>query len=603
MRTSARAVSTGTGADPFVLTLLPAMTAQPARARDVVFVVDRSGSMGGWKMIAARRSVARMVDSLRAHDRFCVIAFDDRIDVCPELGDRLTEASDRNRFRATEWLASVNDRGGTEMAAPLARAADLLADRSAGLERDRVLVFVTDGQVGNEAQLMKLLGKRLAGARVFALGIDQAVNAGFLNRLAGLGGQGEAELVESEDRVDEILTRCHRRIDAPILRDLQVRVEGGSLAADTLTPSRLPDVFDGVPAIIAGKVARSGACTIVVTGVDRQGGAFSARVPVEASANPAIGPAWGRLHLRDLEDRYDGHQGDRAALAKQIIKVSLETKVLCRFTAFVAVDHEVVNEGGRLHKTTQSVESPAGWGEMDKEKAEVAIPQSATRSAPAKKRMQAPAPEAQGLADDDSVDYDLSVSASVPMAPPPPSAAPSPARAKASGVLFSKDLMAEAKVASAGGPGASRADEAESDEPMMAPAEPAPKGGLLGRAIGAARSIASSKTKKADSAPKPAPAAPMSSTTTSDLSAYAERVRDLVAKLEADRGAAAVVVDALRLLVEEAAHAGVPPATRKPLDEAIAALLRGDVDEALRLLRPIATTTSAGGRRGGSFWG
>ncbi|HEY4220888.1 MAG TPA: VIT domain-containing protein, partial [Myxococcota bacterium] len=158
----------------FALTLLPAVEMTTQKPKDVVFVLDRSGSMEGWKMVAARRATARMIDALRSGDAFQVLAFDDKVECLPMSND-LVEASDRNRFRATEWLSHVNSRGGTEMAPPLSRAADLLG--GGYLERDRVLVFVTDGQVGNEAQLMKLLGQRLRGARVFALGIDQAVNA------------------------------------------------------------------------------------------------------------------------------------------------------------------------------------------------------------------------------------------------------------------------------------------------------------------------------------------------------------------------------------------------------------------------------------------
>lgn len=237
MRTAARATNTGTldGDDAFLLTVLPAMTSNTTRPRDVVFVVDRSGSMGGWKMVAARRAVARMVDSLRDSDSFAVLAFDTKVDVCPTLGERLMPATDRHRFQAVEWLATVKDRGGTEMQRPLSLAADLLKGNTNG--RDRVLVFVTDGQVGNESQLLNALGKRLDRVRVFALGIDQAVNAGFLNRLSALGAGGEAELVESEDRVDEVLTRCHRRIDTPLLRDLQLSIEAASCAPRASLPS------------------------------------------------------------------------------------------------------------------------------------------------------------------------------------------------------------------------------------------------------------------------------------------------------------------------------------------------------------------------------
>lgn len=348
------------GESTLALTLLAPLVGATAKPKDVVFVLDRSGSMQGWKMVAARRATARMIDALRPADRFQVIAFDDRIEEIPWGQGMLVDGSDRSRFRATEWLHKVDHRGGTEMAPALSRAADLLG--GGYLERDRVLVFVTDGQVGNEAQLMKLLGQRLRGARVFALGIDQAVNAAFLNRLAQLGRSGDAELVESEDRLDEVLVRLHRRVDAPVLSELSLDVQGGSLVHGSVAPGQLPDVFAGVPATVFARLRGGPGASVVVRGRTAAGGRFEQRVPLVPTYNPALRAAWARLHLRDLEDRFDAGKGDRGSLERQIVDVSLRHRVLCRFTAFVAVDHQTVNPGGFGQKVTQAVEQPAGWG-------------------------------------------------------------------------------------------------------------------------------------------------------------------------------------------------------------------------------------------------
>ncbi|MFC7643542.1 VWA domain-containing protein [Streptosporangium lutulentum] len=166
--------------------------------------------MTGWKMVAARRAAARIVDTLTSGDRFAVLSFDNVVEYPDGLGEGLSEASDRNRYRAVEHLARLEARGGTEMLTPLERAVTLLGDSTG----DRVLVLVTDGQVGNEDQILERTGARLSGVRVHTVGIDRAVNAGFLGRLAGLGG-GRCELVESEDRLDEAMEHIHRRIGAP----------------------------------------------------------------------------------------------------------------------------------------------------------------------------------------------------------------------------------------------------------------------------------------------------------------------------------------------------------------------------------------------------
>jgi Ca-activated chloride channel family protein len=591
VRTSARATRKNDGHDDaFLLTLLPpASSTSTTRPRDLVFVLDRSGSMGGWKMIAARRAVARMVDTLRPSDRFSVLAFDDRVEA---FAHGLTEATDRNRFRAVEWLAKVDARGGTEMAMPLQSATELLggAPGAVLLGRDRVLVFVTDGQVGNEAQLMKLLGQRLKGTRVFALGIDQAVNAGFLNRLAALGGQGDAELVESEDRVDEVLTRCHRRIDVPVVSDVSVDVEGAVLVGGSIAPTRLPDLFVGVPAVIAGRLRRTGTQkpALVVRGKRADGSAFVDRVDVDVSGNPALMPAWARLHLRDLEDRFDGGKENKSELERRIVQVSLEAKVMCRFTSFVAVDHEVVNAGGRLHKAQQPVEMPAGW-EGAADKSSVSSVSSARRSAPAPRAAPAPTgmPRTKAMAvDDDDSLFALDA-----------------------GPLDDLESVAEFEAAPvAASPARSRVQAASAPPPPAAAGGPG-GGGFLGRMAEAAKdAFGRSAEREEEKAERPAkkkampagadlapPKAPAPSPTTT-LAHFADRLRVLIERLNAGDAIDDVVTE-LDLILEEVAHAGITPEARKPIVDALFALRQGDRDRAVALLTPLAGPAKRAG-----FW-
>lgn len=338
----------------YQLTVLPPDADTAPRPRDVVLLLDRSGSMDGWKMVAARRAAARIVDTLTARDRFAVVTFDHVVDHPADLGPGLVPATDRNRFRAVEHLAGVQARGGTELLAPIRDGLGLLA--RADEDRDRVLVLVTDGQVGNEDQILHDVAPLIGRTRVHAVGVDTAVNAGFLGRLAARGA-GRCELVESEDRLDDAMEHIQRRIGAPVVTDVAVSADGVSLSPETRAPRHTSAMYPGVPLVVSGRYRGAAAGDFTVRGRTRDDRGWQTAVPVQRRDEPAITAQWARATLRDLEDDYvAGNSG----LESTILATSLRFGVLCRFTAFVAVDARVVADG-TVHRVVQPVELPAGW--------------------------------------------------------------------------------------------------------------------------------------------------------------------------------------------------------------------------------------------------
>lgn len=349
----------------FALTLFPPTgqgLPKPAPRR-VVFLLDRSGSMNGWKLVAARRALGRMIDTLLEQDQFTVVAFDSVVEQPPHVAGGLVAGSDRERWQMLQWLATVDARGGTEMGPALQVALGLLPADAAS--RNSILVLITDGQVTGEDAVLRSLGRLGPQAlpRIFTVGIDRAVNAGFLQKLADFA-RGDCELVESEDRLDEALNRIHRLIGTPLLTQIRVESSDGDCVDDSLAPQRFSDLHADRPLTIFGRHRGTrDSLRVRVRGLDATGRPWLQDVTGQAAPAPLLVSMWGRARVRDLEDEYAAGQTRNAkALRERIVQVSLAAHVLSRFTAYVAVDKsEVANPGGRPVEIVQPVEFPDGW--------------------------------------------------------------------------------------------------------------------------------------------------------------------------------------------------------------------------------------------------
>lgn len=369
----------GTTAGTWSVTLVPPRVPQ-ATPRDVVVMLDRSGSMAGWKIVAARRAAARLVDTLDAADRFCVLGFDTSMDVFSTAGTpgdpgedlpaatedaehqslSLCPATDRNRFSAVGWLSRLSARGGTRMREPLVAAARLLSATSS--EREPVIVLVTDGQISGEAHLLESLDRIIGRTRFCVVGIDRLPNTGLLERL-GRRTSGYVTFVESETRLDVALTHLHRRIGRPDLLDVSVTAASGGLellGADT-TPAGVVDAFSGVPCIVTGRYRRHGPETPRLRMTARTAASdqeFSVTLVAQEVPAAGVSAMWARSRIADLEDAYDA--GRALAARDEIVALSVAHGVLSRFTAFVAVDDEHQEIVGS-RSVAQPVEPPSGW--------------------------------------------------------------------------------------------------------------------------------------------------------------------------------------------------------------------------------------------------
>jgi hypothetical protein len=198
--------------------------------------------------------------------------------------------------------------------------------------------------------VLKRLQGELGDARVFTVGIDTAVNDGFLKRLAALGG-GTSTFVEPGARLEDALQAVGREIGTPLLTGLKISGEVGEAA-----PSRLPDLFAGR----ATSIFFRGRGPVTVTGRWADGARYEEKIEPREAPLAAIDHLWARARIMDLEDEFRVSHAEK--VKKQIVALSIQHTLLTRFTAFVVVDEsEPVNKGGSRRTVVQPVEMPTEW--------------------------------------------------------------------------------------------------------------------------------------------------------------------------------------------------------------------------------------------------
>lgn len=324
----------------FALTVVPPRLAEKNPCpRDLMIVLDRSGSMDGWNMVAARQAAARIVESLTPEDSFGIIAFDTTNEHFHR--GRMCPADAFFKMKASEFLRKVEARGGTEVCAAL-QAAHAYFDRDNG--RDAHILLITDGAVGNDAYVMQLAQ---AGVRISTVGIGYAAREGLLTRIADASG-GLSSLIPNEADLDNSLVDLHRRLGRPFWMGLSV---AGS--DEALRSPKFWDVWEDVPTTFFGRFSELPEEVEVSGWLASNGNYTETVVPVDTE-DEVVYRAWARSRLLDLEDLF--LVGKRRP--DELVSLSIQAQVLCRFTAFAAIDVEAkVDTQTELRSVAQPVES------------------------------------------------------------------------------------------------------------------------------------------------------------------------------------------------------------------------------------------------------
>lgn len=335
------------------LTLVPDLGAGQSKrpaATDVVFVLDRSGSMGGSSMQEARTALRLCLRQLREGDRFGILAFDDAIEAFAPAMVPFTQATLQ---RADAWLAGVDARGGTELLAPMLEAAKLAPDG--------VIVVLTDGEVGNEDEIQAAFMAARKTARVYSFGIGTNVSDALLRALADKTG-GAVEMIHPGERVDEKVVAQFARATAPRVTELSIKTRGISLGE--IAPAEPAALVDSEPFCLFATYDEPGRGAIEIRG-KLDGEAFYLEVPVDladASDRPVVEKLWARARIRDLERAIvTGRRAD--AMKDRIVKLATTYRLSSKYTSFVVIEKRTGDRRAHSQPETRvvAVNAPAGW--------------------------------------------------------------------------------------------------------------------------------------------------------------------------------------------------------------------------------------------------
>jgi Ca-activated chloride channel family protein len=318
---------------------------------ELVFVLDCSGSMDGRPITQAKAAVERALSLMERGDSFQIINFSDS---ASQLGPKPIEATQENVRRGRNYLRRLNGGGGTMMIEGIKAALDFPHDP----ERLRFVCFLTDGYIGNEAEILSEIHKRLGPSRIFSFGIGSAVNRYLIDGMANVG-KGAVAYLGSRDDAAEVMEDFFKRIGHPALTD--IAIDWGGLRATEVFPREVPDLFVGRPVILAGRFKGDARAEIRVSGTigDKQ---IDIPVVGEAdevtAAHRGLPSVWARKKIADLADQ--SLNAPDADLPMQIKQVALDYGLMSAYTAFIAVDSTRRTEGNEGTTVPVAVPVPEG---------------------------------------------------------------------------------------------------------------------------------------------------------------------------------------------------------------------------------------------------
>lgn len=334
----------------------------PRARRDVLFLIDTSGSMDGESIGQAQAGLLRCLDMLQTEDAFTIVRFSSDYSA---FAPALRPATPQNVNAARGFVRGLRADGGTEMQKALDYTLSIPSERENAL---RLVVFMTDGDVGNEASLMRLLDAKLGSARVFTFGIGSAPNEFLMRRLAEIG-RGQSRFIRSHEDIGAVMSGFFRTLDQPAMTNVRLdwRKKDGKLASGLVAyPQPCPDVFVDRPVQVVAKLPPGFDGTLEVSG-KLPGGSMTYTFPLGAAArtrHDGIPTLFGQGVVNDLmyQRLRTNDDADLKKLRAKVVTAALDYQLITEFTSRVAVEEKVTRTpDGKLASVNVPTMLPRGW--------------------------------------------------------------------------------------------------------------------------------------------------------------------------------------------------------------------------------------------------
>lgn len=358
--------------DEYALLMLMPPAPAPAAAtavrvpREVIYVIDTSGSMHGDSIIQARAALKLALERLTTDDRFNVIQFNHQT---AALFSRAVAATADNLQRARSYVDRLVADGGTEMLPALQLALGQQAEQ--GVLRQ--IIFLTDGSVGNEQALFSLIHQQLGDSRLFTVGIGSAPNSFFMTRAAQFG-RGTFTYIGKVAEVGEKMAALFSKLETPRLTDIEIHWPQDQPVE--MWPARIPDLYQGEPVLVALKLQQPN-LPLTLTG-DAAGVPWQQQVTLRGgAARSGVHQLWARRKIADLMDQRTQGVAE-PEVRKAVLDVALTHQLVSRYTSLVAVDKTPSRPADQgLENKALPTNLPQGWSAT---KVFGSLPQTATAS-------------------------------------------------------------------------------------------------------------------------------------------------------------------------------------------------------------------------------